>query len=133
MGTEAFDLLAPHYEENTKKKIAQLMIWGLKSDSVPSAEFKLLFESVPLAEVNSCTIVEFNLLSILVYNDKTPYVAFLLEQGVDPNTEASPEKESPMYLAYTNYNVATMAELAKYTEPDEEVRSSGVWDLVEKE
>ena len=49
--TEAFDLLAPHYEENTKKKIAQLMIWGLKSDSVPSAEFKLLFESVPLAEV----------------------------------------------------------------------------------
>ena len=48
--TEAFDLLAPHYEENTKKKIAQLMIWGL-TDDVPSAEFKLLFESVPLAEV----------------------------------------------------------------------------------
>ena len=47
---EAFDLLAPHYEENTKKKIAQLMIWGL-TDDVPSAEFKLLFQSVPLAEV----------------------------------------------------------------------------------
>ena len=38
-----------------------------------------------------------------------------------------------MYLAYTNYNVATMVELAKYTEADEEVRSSDVWELVEKE
>ena len=47
---EGFDLLAPHYEENSKKKIAQLVIWGL-TDSVPSAAFKLLFESVPLAEV----------------------------------------------------------------------------------
>jgi ankyrin repeat protein len=46
----AFDLLAPHYEDNTKKKMAQLMIWGL-TDSVPSAEFILLFKSVPLAEV----------------------------------------------------------------------------------
>ena len=48
--TEAFDLLAPHYEDNAKKKIAQLMIWGL-TDSVPSAEFIQLFKSVPLAEV----------------------------------------------------------------------------------
>ena len=48
--TEGFDLLAPHYEENSKKKIAQLVIWGL-TDSVPSAAFKLLFEEVPLAEV----------------------------------------------------------------------------------
>lgn len=30
-------------------------------------------------------------------------------------------------------NVATMVELAKYTEADEEVRSSDVWELVEKE
>ena len=48
--TEAFDLLAPLYEDNTEKKIGQLMIWGL-TDSVPSAEFILLFKSVPLAEV----------------------------------------------------------------------------------
>ena len=129
--TKGFDLLAPHYEENSKKKIAQLVIWGL-TDSVPSAAFKLLFEEVPLAEVgvfvventllkqihfqtihfykvpsdhkshklnvgwmdgiylrpliiwsqvNSCTIVEFNLLSILAVKDKTSHVAFLLEQG----------------------------------------------------
>ena len=52
---------------------------------------------------------------------------------VDPDTEASPEKESPMRLACIFDNVATMAELAKYTEPDEEVRSSDVWELVEKE
>ena len=48
--TEAFDLLAPHYEDNAKKKITQLIIWGL-TDSVPSAEFIQLFKSVPLAEV----------------------------------------------------------------------------------
>ena len=48
--TDAFDLLAPHYEDDTKKKIAQLLIWGL-TDWVPSAEFKLMFESVPVAEV----------------------------------------------------------------------------------
>ena len=52
---------------------------------------------------------------------------------VDPDTEASPEKESPMRLACIFDNVATMAELAKYTEADEEVRSSDVWELVEKE
>jgi len=131
--TEAFDLLAPHYEDNTKKKIAQLMIWG-QTESVPSEDFKLLFKSVPLDEVNSCTIVEYNLLAYLAHRDKAAaHVAFLLEQGVDPNTNASPENESPMRLACEHYNVATMAELAKYTEPDEEVRSSDVWELVEKE
>ena len=48
--TEVFDLLAPHYEDNANKKIAQLMIWGL-TDTAPSEEFKLLFESVSLDEV----------------------------------------------------------------------------------
>ena len=43
---------------------------------------------------------------------------------MDPDTEASPEKESPMRLACIFDNVATMAELAKYTEPDEEVRDT---------
>ena len=50
--TKAFDLLAPHYEENTKKQIAQLLIWAL-TDKAPSAAFILLFQSVPLAEVHS--------------------------------------------------------------------------------
>ena len=48
--TEVFDLLALHYEDNANKKIAQLMIWGL-TDSAPDEEFKLLFESVSLDEV----------------------------------------------------------------------------------
>ena len=48
--TKAFDILAPQYEDNTKKNLAQLLIWGL-TDKTPSAAFKLLFESVPLAEV----------------------------------------------------------------------------------
>ena len=50
--TKAFDLLSPHYEVNTKKQIAQLLIWGL-TEKAPSPAFKLLFESVPLAEVRS--------------------------------------------------------------------------------
>ena len=52
---------------------------------------------------------------------------------VDPDTEASPKKECPMYLAAKNRSVATMVELAKYTEPDNYVRTSNVWDDVEKE
>ena len=48
---KAFNLLAPHYEENDRKKIAQLMIWAL-TDKAPSPAFMLLFESIPLAEVN---------------------------------------------------------------------------------
>ena len=50
VNTKAFALLSPHYEENTRKKISQLMIWALTEDA-PSATFMSLFESVPLAEV----------------------------------------------------------------------------------
>ena len=50
VNTKAFDLLAPHYEENTRKKISQLMIWAL-TEAAPSAAFMSLFESVPVAEV----------------------------------------------------------------------------------
>ena len=48
--TGAFDLLAPFYEENIKKNLAQLWIWAL-TDWVPSAAFAQLFASVPLDEV----------------------------------------------------------------------------------
>merc|ERR1712032_1508266 len=119
--TKAFDLLAPHYEESIKKKIAQLFIWGL-TDKAPSAAFMLLFESVPLAEVNNCTIFESNLLQALSYEGKTPHVAFLLEQGVDPEVCKETSKR-PMHLAWLNDHVGTMTELAKYgVEPDSEVR-----------
>ena len=47
---KAFDLLAPYYEENDRKKIAQLMIWAL-TDKAPSPAFMLLFESIPIPEV----------------------------------------------------------------------------------
>ena len=50
VNTKAFDLLAKHYEENTRKKISQLMIWAL-TEETPSAAFMSLFESVPMAEV----------------------------------------------------------------------------------
>merc|ERR1712032_73172 len=130
--TKAFDLLAPHYEESIKKKIAQLFIWGL-TDKAPSAAFMLLFESVPLAEVNNCTIFESNLLQALAYEGKTPHVAFLLEQGVDPEVCKETSKR-PMHLAWLNDHVGTMTELAKYgVEPDSEVRGSSDWQFVEKE
>ena len=38
-----------------------------------------------------------------------------------------------MYLAWVKDHVGAMVELAKYTEADEEVKSSEVWDLVERE
>ena len=93
--TKAFDLLSPHYEVDTKKQIAQLLIWAL-TDKAPSPAFILLFESVPLAEVefwtneksikrqtqvNSRTIFEFRLIEALAYEGRTAHVAFLLEQG----------------------------------------------------
>ena len=52
---------------------------------------------------------------------------------IDPDTEASPDKECPMRLACMYNNFETMVELAKYTEPDEEVKESSLWELVEKE
>ena len=55
VSTKAFNLLAPHYEENTRKKISQLMIWAL-TEEAPSAAFMSLFESVPLAEVALFTL-----------------------------------------------------------------------------
>jgi len=127
--TKAFDLLSPHYEVNTKKQIAQLLIWGL-TEKAPSPAFKLLFESVPLAEVNSCTILESSLLETLAYEGKTAHVAFLLEQGVDPERK---KERSAMRLAWLKDHVGTMTELAKYMEADPEVRTSSVWLLVERE
>ena len=54
---KAFDLIAPHYEDNIKKQIAQLLIWAL-TDKTPSAAFMLLFESVPMAEVQCFMILK---------------------------------------------------------------------------
>ena len=61
---KAFDHLAPHYEENDRKKIAQLMIWAL-TDKAPSPAFMLLFESIPLAEVTLCHTAFENLMRTL--------------------------------------------------------------------
>jgi len=131
VNTKAFDLLAPHYEENTRKKISQLMIWAL-TEEAPSAAFMSLFESVPLAEVNNHAILGFNLLQTLAFKGESAHLAFLLEHGVDPEAR-NKDPKGAMNLAWLKDHVKTMAELAKYTEPDEEVKSSSVWELVEKE
>ena len=103
VNTKAFALLSPHYEENTRKKISQLMIWALTEDA-PSAAFMSLFESVPLAEVtlfknnqtcsvwwktlkdfflkvNNHAILGFNLLQTLAFKGESAHLAFLLEHG----------------------------------------------------
>ena len=95
VNTKAFDLLAPRYEEGTKKQISQLLIWALTEES-PSAAFMSLFESVPLAEVNfklltnwsqrggqvnSHAILGFNLLQHLAFQGKTTHLGFLLDRG----------------------------------------------------
>jgi len=54
---KAFDLIAPHYEDNIKKQIAQLLIWAL-TDKTPSAAFMFLFESVTMAEVQCFMILK---------------------------------------------------------------------------
>jgi len=131
VSTKAFDLLAPHYEENTRKKISQLMIWAL-TEKAPSAAFMSLFESVPLAEVNNHAILGFNLLQTLAFKGESAHLAFLLEHGVDPEAR-NKDPKGAMNLAWLKDHVKTMAELAKYTEPDDEVKSSSVWELVEKE
>ena len=83
---------------------------------------------------------------------KTPFVTYLLEQGYkvlslrsnnffnlmitsrfNPGATTKAEPKPAMYHAWLYNNISTMAELAKYTEPDEEVKSSSVWELVEKE
>ena len=51
---------------------------------------------------------------------------------VDPGVSKEKSKR-PMYLAWRNDHVGAMSELAKYTEPDSEVRSSSDWQFVEKE
>jgi len=49
---EAFKLLAPHCKEESKKKLAILVLVGLR-EKTPSIEFKTLFDSIPLSELES--------------------------------------------------------------------------------
>ena len=38
-----------------------------------------------------------------------------------------------MHLAWLHDHVETMVELARYTEPDEEVKESDIWEIVQTE
>ena len=58
------------------------------------------------------------------------YISFHI--SVDPEARTD-EPRCAMYLAWVKDHVGAMVELAKYTEADEEVKSSEVWDLVERE
>ena len=88
---KAFNLLAPHYEENDRKKIAQLMIWAL-TDKAPSPAFMLLFESIPLAEVTLCHTAFENLMRTL-----TTQLIFCLtnKQSNDPGEQSSHPRPQP--------------------------------------
>ena len=53
----------------------------------------------------------------------------LCTHRIDPESKG----RNTIKLAWVKDHVGTMAELAKYTEPDPEVRTSSVWLLVERE
>ena len=46
----AFNLLAPHCDDDLKKKMAQLVLIGL-AEKTPSDEFKTLLSSIPMHKV----------------------------------------------------------------------------------
>ena len=46
----AFNLLAPHCDDELKKKMARLVLIGL-AEKTPSDEFKTLFSSIPMHKV----------------------------------------------------------------------------------
>ena len=46
----AFNLLAPHCDDDLKKKMARLVLLGL-AEKTPSDEFKTLFSSIPMHKV----------------------------------------------------------------------------------
>ena len=51
----------------------------------------------------------------------------------DPETTTKDEPQPAMWHAWLYDRVATMAELAKHTEPSMEIRNTEVWSHVEKE
>merc|ERR1712212_114906 len=128
----AFNLLAPHCKDELNQKLAKLVLLAL-GEKAPSEEFKNLFASIPLAEVKSGTVQGANMLQIFAGKGKTAYVAFLVEQGLDPEATTKDEPQPAMWHAWLYDRVATMAELAKHTEPSMEIRDTAVWALVEKE
>jgi len=128
----AFNLLAPHCKDELNQKLAKLVLLAL-GEKAPSEEFKNLFASIPLAEVKSGTVQGANMLQIFAGKGKTAYVAFLVEQGLDPEATTKDEPQPAMWHAWLYDRVATMAELAKHTEPSMDIRDTAVWALVEKE
>merc|ERR550517_2411013 len=150
----SFNLLAPHCKDELKKNLARMVLLALR-DKAPSEEFKTLFASIPLAEVNRGTVQGASLLQILAGKGKTAYVAFLVEQGyllpfgisssvysftnprLDPEAVTKDEphwgSQPALWHAWLYDRVSTMAELAKHTEPSMEIRNSSVWGHVEKE
>jgi len=90
-----------------------------------------------MLQVNRGTVQGASLLQIFAGKGKTAYVAFLVEQGLDPEAVTKDEphwgSQPPMWHAWLYDRVSTMAELAKHTEPSMEIRNSSVWAYVEKE
>ena len=62
-----------------------------------------------------------------------PIIPFSRFYRFDPETTTKDEPEPAMWHAWLYDRVATMAELAKHTEPSMEIRNTEVWSHVEKE
>lgn len=165
---EAFKLLAPHCKEDSKKKLANLVLVGLR-EKTPSNEFKTLFTSIPSSELGigkesleeavlACTdpdqlpakglinskgshykqgqcVQGANLLQIFARKGKAAHIAFLVEQGLDPEATTEDEPLPAIYYAWLHQNVFTLAELMKHTQwhPSNQIRNTEVWSCAIKE
>jgi ankyrin repeat protein len=130
--TEAFNKLAAFCQKSHKKTVCQLLAWTWK-EKQPSDEFKELLSSIPATEVGSQTIIKNNLLQYLASNGKTPYVLLLLQHGVDPEAVTEEDSDTALHCAWQNDHVATMGVLAEVADASQEMRTSEIWPMVEKE
>jgi len=113
--------------------VEDVLLANLDRGAPQLAELRKNNPSVLIEQVTQSTVQGASLLQIFSLKGKTAHVAFLLEQGLDPEVITQDEPHPAMWHAWEYDNVATMAELLKYTEPSMEIRNSPVWGHVEKE
>ena len=68
-----------------------------------------------------------------MFSASVPHFTLHIILRLDPEVITQDEPHPAIWHAWEYENVATMAELVKYTEPSIEIRNSPVWAHVEKE
>jgi len=75
------------------------------------------------------------LLQIFARKGKAAHIAFLVEQGLDPEATTEDEPLPAIYYAWLHQNVSTLGELLKHTQwhPSNQIRNTEVWSCAIKE